>query len=70
MESNSKTLSFPDTGLLRKKTILQFIDVKESTFKKWVREGKIIPPIHIGRAAFWTAEYVHQLIDNMSSGTF
>lgn len=68
--ANLQECYLPNTGLLRKKTILQFIDVKESTFKKWVREGRIIPPIHIGRAAFWTAEYVHQLINNMSNGTF
>ncbi|MBQ3643415.1 MAG: transcriptional regulator [Candidatus Riflebacteria bacterium] len=68
--ANLQECYLPNTGLLRKRTILQFIDVKESTFKKWVRDGKVIPPIHVGRAAFWTAEYVHQLIEDIKKGVF
>ena len=61
---------FPSTGLMRMEDILQFIRVKQSTWYKWMRIGKIKQPIKIGHASLWEAEYILQVIDQIARGEF
>ena len=61
---------FPSTGLMRMDDILQFIRIKPSTWYKWMRIGKIKQPIKIGHASLWEAEYILQVIRQISRGDF
>lgn len=63
-----KMLSLPDTGLLRLKTVLKFIDVSESDWYNGVKSGRYPPSVKDGAKAFWLAEDIRALIERIKQG--
>lgn len=57
----------PKTGLVRKRTILTHYQLSESEWDKGVKDGLYKKPIKIGRKSFWRAEYIHELIEQLSN---
>lgn len=64
----------PD-ALLRRKDIIEgtrqhppLLRVGSSKFHSLINEGKLPPPIHIGRAAFWRAGDLIEAIRKLGAG--
>lgn len=62
--------SFPTTGFVRIRQILQLIPVSASTWWAGVASGKYPPAIKLGaRTTVWKAEDIHTLIAELAEGS-
>lgn len=53
---------FPEVGKTRAKENANFLGIGESTFWKYVNQGKIKKPIKYGqRVSVWDAEYIRKI---------
>ncbi len=57
--------TFPNTGKVRRKQFSAFLGIGESTFSKYVKDGRISKPTKYGeRVSVWDAEYAWYLKNN------
>ncbi|WP_207264791.1 AlpA family phage regulatory protein [Desulfovibrio sp. Huiquan2017] len=53
--------TFPETGFLRAKQVLQFIPVSKATLWRWVQRGQFPAPTKLAeRTTAWSAESVRE----------
>jgi len=58
----------PQSGFLRVKQIIHFIPIGESTWWRWVAEGKAPPAIKLGpKTTVWRAEDIRSFIEGDKS---
>lgn len=69
-EFPAQFLGTSDLAFTRKKnrTIPPIFNVSESTIWRWVKEGILPEPMHIGGKCFWSAEVVADLLASHDSG--
>ena len=61
--------SMEDCQLLRLPDIVKLIRVGKSTIWAWVKEGRFIPPIHLGpRTTVWRARDVRDWLADQGRG--